>query len=85
MNEHQETENVPLTERQKTREKTREKILALIRENNKITTHELAEALSLTDKGIEWQIKQLKDKNVITRVGADKGGYWEIVSGAENE
>ncbi len=83
MNEHQETENVPLTERQKTREKTREKILALIRENNKITTHELAEALSLTDKGIEWQIKQLKDKNVITRVGADKGGYWEIVSGAE--
>ena len=61
----------------------KEKILALIRENNKITTHELAEALSLTDKGVEWQLKQLKDKKVIIRIGADKGGYWEIVQGVD--
>ncbi|MBO7484804.1 MAG: winged helix-turn-helix transcriptional regulator [Spirochaetaceae bacterium] len=57
--------------------------LALIRKNNKITTHELAEVLSLTVKGVEWQLKQLKDKKVIIRVGADKGGYWEIVQGVD--
>ena len=65
---------------QKTREKTREKILALIKENPEITTSELAGSLDLTAKGIEWQIKQLKDKGIIRRVGADKGGHWEVLS-----
>ena len=52
--EYKKTENVPFSLKisdkttQKAREKTREKII--IRENNKITTHKLAEALSLTDK-----------------------------------
>jgi len=64
---------------QKTREKTREKILALIKENPEITTTELAASVDLTVKGIEWQIKQLKEKGIIRRIGADKGGYWEIV------
>lgn len=40
----------------------------------------LAEQLELTIKGIEWQLKQLKENNIIRRVGADKGGYWEIVN-----
>ena len=83
MNEHKEAVSPKMSDNEKTREKTREKILTLIRENNKITTHELAEALSLTDKGVEWQLKQLKDKKVIIRVGADKGGYWEIVQGVD--
>ena len=64
---------------QKTREKTREKILALIKENPEITTTELAASVDLTVKGIEWQIKQLKEKGIIRRVGADKGGHWEVL------
>ncbi|MBR0032924.1 MAG: hypothetical protein IJP61_11670 [Treponema sp.] len=38
------------------------------------------EITELTRRGIEWQIKQLKEKGVIRRIGADKGGYWEIVA-----
>jgi len=64
---------------QKTREKTREKIVQIIINNPNVTTSELAEQLELTVKGIEWQLKQLKEHNIIRRVGADKGGYWEII------
>ena len=51
-----------ISENGKTREKTREKILAFIRENNKITSHELAELLSLTNKGGYWEIVSGVDK-----------------------
>jgi len=29
--------------------------------------------------GVFWNIKQLKEKGLIERVGADKGGYWKII------
>lgn len=87
MNEHQEKENVPLnvllnvplTERQK----TTQKILDIIKTNPYVTRTELSDLTGISPDGIKWQLKQLKDKKVITRVGADKGGYWEIVSGDE--
>lgn len=59
--------------------RTREKIVQIIINNPNVTTSELAEQLELTTKGIEWQLKQLKEQNIIRRVGADKGGYWEVV------
>ena len=62
-----------------TREKTREKIIELIKDNPKITTKEMAESLNLTIKGIEWQIKSLKNHKIIERIGSDKAGYWKIV------
>ncbi len=62
-----------------TREKTREKIVKTIRQNPSITANELSEMLGITVKGVEWQLKQLKSQGVIRRVGADRGGYWEVV------
>ncbi|HZX12168.1 MAG TPA: ATP-binding protein [Candidatus Nanoarchaeia archaeon] len=62
-----------------TREKTREKIIQLIRENPRITTKELAEKTGLTAKGVEWNIKGLKDEKKLRRVGGRKEGYWEIL------
>ena len=62
-----------------TREKTREKIVKAIVQNPSITANELSEMLGITVKGVEWQLKQLKSPGVIRRVGADRGGYWEIV------
>ena len=62
-----------------TREKTREKIVKAIGQNPSITANELSEMLGITVKGVEWQLKQLKSQGVIRRVGADRGGYWEIV------
>ena len=67
---------------QKTTRKTTQKILDIIKTNPYITRTELADFTGISPDGIKWQLKQLKDKKVITRVGADKGGYWKISSGA---
>lgn len=58
---------------------TAEKIIEIIKENPKITTAELALRTGLTVKGIEWNIRELKEKGVLKRVGPDKGGYWEVI------
>jgi len=60
-------------------EKTVEKILALIEENPNITQKVLAEETGLTRRGIEWNLKTLKDTGKLKRIGADRGGYWEII------
>jgi len=60
-------------------EKTVEKILALIKENPNITQKELAAKTGLTRRGVEWNLKKLKDDGVIERVGSDKSGHWEII------
>ena len=65
--------------REKTRVKTREKTIDLIKNNPKITSAELAEILEITVKGIEWNIKKLKEEGIIKRIGPTKGGYWEII------
>ena len=62
-----------------TREKTREKILALIKENPEITMRELADITGLTEKGIEWNIARLREEGKLRRVGPAKGGHWEVV------
>ncbi len=61
-------------------EKTKQKILDLLRQNPRNSTAELARKLSISEKGVEWQIKRLKDKNIIQHIGPKKGGYWEIIA-----
>ena len=53
----------------------------LIKENPNIKTVELAEKLFITKKGVEWQLKQLRDDGLIRHVGATKNGHWEIIKG----
>ena len=65
--------------REKTREKTREKIILLVKNNPKITSEELAHEIGISIKGVEWNIKRLKDENIIGRVGPDKGGRWVVI------
>ena len=66
---------------EKTREKTREKILALVVANPSITTEELSDQVGITVKGIEWQISKLKQSGFLERVGPAKGGYWRVIGG----
>ena len=68
---------------QKTREKTREKILRIIRENPMITVLELAQKLEISPKGIEWNLTKAKKEGLLRRVGPDKGGRWEVSAGWE--
>jgi predicted HTH transcriptional regulator len=63
---------------QKSNYKSDQKVLALMKENSKITIYELMEKLSMSESGIKKVIKKLKDENIISRVGSLKSGYWEI-------
>lgn len=65
--------------REKIREKTREKILQTIKDNDSITTSEIAARIGLTPKGVEYHIAKLKSERIIDRVGPDKGGKWVIL------
>ncbi len=64
---------------EKTVVKTRDKIIALIRQNPKITRVELAKSSGLSVRGVEWNIKILKKQSILKRVGPDKGGHWKVV------
>jgi ATP-dependent DNA helicase RecG len=64
---------------EKAREKTRDKILGLIRADAGISMEAMALSLGLTRKGVEWQVRKLKQSGLLRRVGADKGGHWEIL------
>jgi ATP-dependent DNA helicase RecG len=72
-------EKTRMIARVKTRVKTGVRILDLMRSNPTITREELAGALGLTIKGIDWQIARLKRKGGLRRVGPDVGGRWETV------
>lgn len=69
-----------LGDNDKTRVKTRVKILELIEKNPAITNQEIADTLEMTVKGVEWQIKKLKDENIIQRIGSTRSGSWKIIS-----
>ena len=40
---------------------------------------ELAQQCNRTEDGIYWNIKRLRQRGVIRRVGPDKGGHWEVI------
>ena len=61
-----------------TQETTQEKIINLIRKNPAITQVEMAKILNLTRDGISYNIKILKEKGIIERVGSTKNGSWKI-------
>jgi len=57
---------------------TRSRIVNLMIENAQVTIPEMAEKLGVSTTAIEKQIVILKNKDVIKRVGPDKGGHWEV-------
>ena len=59
--------------------KSREKIIAAIKENGHHTTNSLAEQVGVTPKAIEKHLAKLKAEGILVRVGPDKGGHWEII------
>lgn len=57
---------------------TENKIIELIKLNKYITQPEIAKILNLSENCIYKNLKILKNKNLISRIGANKNGYWEI-------
>ena len=58
---------------------TQRKILSLMEENNQASAATVAEALGLSVRAIEKNIKDLREAGVLVRHGSARGGYWEIV------
>lgn len=59
--------------------KSSQKILELISVSPCITISEIADNLGMTKRGVDKNIKILKEQGVIRRVGPDKGGHWEVI------
>ena len=59
--------------------KSLQKILELISASPSITISEIADRLGMTKRGVDKNIKRLKEQGVIRRVGPDKGGHWEVI------
>ncbi|MCQ2274374.1 MAG: Fic family protein [Bacteroidales bacterium] len=60
-------------------EKSSVEIVRLMTENPKITAAQIAERLGITTRAVEKQIAKLRTKEIIKRVGSNKGGHWEII------
>ena len=55
-------------------------ILSLIVIDSTLTLPNIAEILGYSLSTIEKDIKQLRDKTLIDRIGSKKDGNWEIIS-----
>ena len=58
---------------------TQRKILELIKLNPSITQKMMMEKINLSRPAITLNLKQLKDKKIIERVGSDRKGNWIII------
>ena len=66
-------------EKQKSSEKTSERILALVKENPRLSAKKLSELLGISSRAVEKQIASLEDKGRLKREGSPKGGHWEVL------
>lgn len=60
-------------------EKSSVEIIRMVSENPKITAVQMAEKLGITTRAVEKQLANLRKKGIITRVGPNKGGHWEVI------
>lgn len=56
-------------------------ILDNISKNKRFTAHELARIVGISERKIKENIKKLKEKGLVKRIGPDRGGYWEVSLG----
>ena len=55
------------------------KVLHIIEENPQITIDEISKIMKINRSAVQKHIEKLKEKDVITRIGSQKSGYWEIL------
>lgn len=58
--------------------KSREKIVALLSEDSKLSATALAEKIGISSKAVEKHLANLKADGIIERIGPTKGGYWRV-------
>ena len=64
-----------------TRQKTSDKIIEMIKKDPQITAPQIAMELGISTRGVEKNLRQLRETGTLKRVGSPTfGGYWEIVN-----
>jgi ATP-dependent DNA helicase RecG len=75
------------TTQKKTTQKTiarQQAILEVIQNNPHASRAQIADALGdLTADGVKYHLQRLQQAGVVERIGADKGGYWQVVNTGE--
>lgn len=64
---------------QKSKVKSKVKVIEMITPNPSVTIPEIAAALDMSIPGIEKIIRSLKEEKRLRRFGPDKGGHWEVL------
>ena len=57
-----------------------EKIVVYLVSNPTASAHELSIAVNLTVKGIEKNLRALRESGRLRHVGPTKGGHWEVLA-----
>ena len=57
------------------------RILNAVMKNKTITQNQLSELVGITSKNVRNNMKRLKEKGLLKRIGLDKGGYWQVMLG----
>ena len=55
-------------------------IITVLSKAPKTTINELVEITGMSRRGIEDMLKRMKQSGKIRRVGATKGGHWEVIN-----
>ena len=55
------------------------KLLSIIAHSPQVTAREMADILGVTSRQCERVLATMKQKGLIARIGANKGGYWKIL------
>jgi len=55
------------------------KIINLMKEDPYVSIPKMADKIGISTTAVENNIKKLKMRNIIKRIGPDKGGYWQVL------
>lgn len=55
-----------------------EKIVAMLRKNEKVTQKEISDELGISLSTVKRNMTALQGKGIIVRVGSNKAGYWKV-------
>ncbi|MEA3343092.1 MAG: winged helix-turn-helix transcriptional regulator, partial [archaeon] len=56
------------------------KILEELNKNSNATAKYLSSEIGISERKIKENIRKLKDKCLLKRIGPDKGGHWEVTA-----
>ncbi len=72
------TQNV-VESRKNENESVQSRLLALLKENNKISAKSAAEKLDMSERQVQRLLKTMKDDGLIERSGSNRNGTWTVL------